>query len=258
MIIAIKSYLLKRLVLSPGSLVEKLLLRLGHKQFLAVLSAIIQKKSSALAPAESLKLLFDLENKLYSFEGQEAIRYGNGLHTKHKHIRYHEFFVQRIEPGSRVLDVGCGNGALAYDIATQITDVEVYGIDIDPRNINIARTNHAVENIEFVCGDALHDLPNQAMDVVVLSNVLEHIERRVDFLKGLQQTYHPQKFLIRVPIFERDWRVPLKEELGIDYRLDPTHHIEYRQDEFVREIEHAGLHIYHSQVNWGEIWAEVA
>jgi SAM-dependent methyltransferase len=179
------------------------------------------------------------------------------LHTKHKHIKYHDFFVQRIEPESRILDVDCGNGALAYDIATQVAEVSVYGIDSDPVNIKYARQNYSAGNIRFVCGDALGELPEQHIDVIVLSNVLEHIKKRVDFLRGLQERYQPQKFLIRVPIFERDWRVPLKEELGIDYRLDPTHYIEYRQDEFVEEIARAGLWIRYSQINWGEIWAEL-
>ena len=110
--------------------------------------------------------MFDLESTLYSLEGLEAIRYGNGLHTKHKHIRYHDFFVQRIEPGSRVLDVSCGNGALAYDIATQVADVSVYGIDIKPENINIAQARYAQANIEFVCGNVLHDLPKELYDPV--------------------------------------------------------------------------------------------
>ena len=69
--------------------------------------------------------------------------------------------------------------------------------------------------------------------------------------------YNPQKILLRVPIFERDWRVPLKEELGVDYRLDQTHFIEYRQDEFWKEIKEAGFEVDHFVVKWGEIWAEV-
>jgi hypothetical protein len=88
--------------------------------------------------------------------------------------------------------------------------------------------------------------------------VLEHIEKRVEFLRMLQDKYQPKKFLIRVPIFERDWRVPLKQELGVDYRLDATHFIEYRQEEFAAEMQQAGLTILHIQVNWGEIWAEAA
>ena len=42
-------------------------------------------------------------------------------------------------------------------------------------------------------------------DVIVLSNVLEHIEHRVSFLKSLVSEVRPQKVLIRVPYFKREY-----------------------------------------------------
>jgi len=91
--------------------------------------------------------------------------------------------------------------------------------------------------------------------VVVLSNVLEHLDDRTKFLKLLKERISPSKYLIRVPIFERDWRVPLKKELGVDYRLDPTHRIEYTQEEFFNELHQTGLRTEAYEVRWGEIWA---
>ena len=252
-----KRTLFKYTFLSGKSLIKRILLGLNSKQLVTMIVQLLRLKLRVLPPKQSLRVLFELENALYELEGQEAVRYGNGVHTKHKHIKYHDFFVRRIAAGSRVLDVGCGNGALAYDIATQVVNGSVYGIDISAHNIEYARQTYPAKNIEYVRGDALCDLPNQAFDVLVLSNVLEHIEKRVDFLQKLQATYQPKKFLIRVPVYERDWRVPLKEELEIDYRLDATHYIEYRRKEFFEEITQAGLDVTHIQINWGEIWAEV-
>ncbi len=37
-----------------------------------------------------------------------AIVYDGGVHAKHRLMRYHDFFVERISPGEHVLDVGCG------------------------------------------------------------------------------------------------------------------------------------------------------
>jgi hypothetical protein len=45
--------------------------------------------------------------------------------------------------------------------------------------------------------------------------------------------------------------------LGLDYRLDPTHRIEYTQESFAEEIQQAGLEIAHQEVRWSEIWAEL-
>jgi hypothetical protein len=58
--------------------------------------------------------------------------------------------------------------------------------------------------------------------------------------------------LLRVPSFERDWRVPLKQELGIDYRLDPTHFTEYTLESFAQEVGSAGLRVVHQECRWGE------
>lgn len=88
-----------------------------------------------------------------------------------------------------------------------------------------------------------------------MSNVLEHIEHRPEMLKTLNEKYKPKRFIIRVLVYERDWRVPLKDELGIDYKLDETHFIEFTLETFEEETSIAGLKIDHIEVRWGEIWA---
>jgi hypothetical protein len=79
----------------------------------------------------------------------------------------------------------------------------------------------------------------------------------VDFLKKIVQQVGPRRLIIRVPLFERDWRVPLKKELGIDYRLDSTHCIEYTQEDFFTELQLSGLQATHTEFRWGEIWGVV-
>lgn len=206
-------------------------------------------------PADALKLLFQLDSDLYSLEGKMSVAYDNGIHTKHRHTRYHDFFVDRIKAGERVLDIGCGIGVLAFDIAEKSKAI-VTGIDISDKNIEIARSTFAHSNVSYVFGDVLGKSFEEKFDVVVLSNVLEHIENRIDFLKGISESVKPDRILLRVPLFERDWRVPLKKELGLDYRLDSTHFIEYTHQEFAAEIEAAGLKFNHYESRWGEIWAE--
>ena len=90
-----------------------------------------------------------------------------------------------------------------------------------------------------------------------MSNVLEHIEDRVSFLKKVQKQIRPGRYLLRVPMFNREWRVPLRKELGLPYFLDDTHYTEYTQESFALEMQSAGLRIFHMEIRWGEIWAEV-
>lgn len=219
---------------------------------------LIEQFSLQLSTSDRLKLLLDLEARLYEQTGRAAIAYGNGVHTKHRHINYHQFFIDRIPMHSKVLDIGCGNGALTQDIACKVTDVAIVGIDLNPHNIDYARKQFAHPSVQYICGDVLKDLPRAQFDYIVMSNVLEHLPERVGFLKQLVTLYNPSSILVRVPVFERDWRVPLKEELGIDYRLDATHYIEYKKGQFEQELAESGLVIKEKLVNWGEIWAECA
>ena len=92
----------------------------------------------------------------------------------------------------------------------------------------------------------------------MVSNVLEHIERRVDFLRDVQARTTPHRWLVRVPMFDREWRVPMRKELGMYYFGDPTHYIEYTRETFEDEMREAGFAIREMQINWGEIWAQVA
>lgn len=220
------------------------------------LTQVIRERARTLPPADGLRFLFRLDSALYSVQGQLAVAYDGGTHTKHRHMRYHDFFVGRIHAGEHVLDIGCGIGAVAYDVAEQAR-ATVVGIDLNPENIRKATQRYSHPHIHYVIGDALQALPRQTFDVVILSNVLEHLPERPQFLRRVQETISPSRILIRVPLFERDWRVPLKQELGVEWRLDKTHEIEYTLESFAEEMQEAGMHIVYQEVRWGETWVEV-
>jgi SAM-dependent methyltransferase len=131
------------------------------------------------------------------------------------------------------------------------------GVDLSPDNIETARHRYRHPRVEYRVEDGLRDNRDDRFDVVVLSNILEHLPERPAFLRRMQQAARPSRMLIRVPLFERDWQVPLKRELGVEWRLDPTHETEYTLESFVDEVTQAGCRIVHQEVRWGEIWAEV-
>ena len=220
-----------------------------------MLADLVGRAIRGSSPRDSLLMLFELENRLYKLEGRASVEYGGGLHTKHRHTDYHGFFTRNIKAGERVLDIGCGNGFLSYDMASQVEGVRVVGIELSEANVRFAREHYRHPGLEFTQGDALKLLPHESFDVVTLSNVLEHIEHRVEFLQRVRQQIKPKRLILRVPVFERDWRVPLKKELGVDYRLDATHCIEYTQEEFFAELGQAGLRTTHVEFRWGEIWS---
>ncbi|MEI7597376.1 MAG: methyltransferase domain-containing protein [Bacteroidota bacterium] len=239
------------------SLIEQKWRNLDDERLLLKLKNLINQRSEQRSSFESLHFFFKLDKWVEEKEGRESVRYGQGVHPKHFQMRYHDFFIDRINPDENVLDVGCGYGSVAFDIANSIENCHVIGIDIEKHNIDEANKMHVHNNITYIHADALKYMPDEKIDCIVLSNVLEHIEDRITFLKLLSNHYQPKRTLIRVPMYERSWVVPMKKELGADYFCDPTHYIEYTLTEFKNEVENAGLTIIYQQINWGEIWAEI-
>ena len=200
-----------------------------------------------------LRFVLQLHSFVYKLASKLAIKAEGGLHPKHRLMNYHEFFVSHIDAQDHVLDIGCGNGALAFDLAKKAR--QVVGIEIQEKNQHAWKQTFAAPNLTFLIADATTYKPEQTFDVVVLSNVLEHIEHRVEFLHHIKHL--APKFLIRVPMIDRDWITLYKKELGLEYRLDQTHFIEYTFKHFEEELTQAGFVIQNSSVQFGEIWAVV-
>ena len=76
-----------------------------------------------------------------------------------------------ILPGSRVLDVGCGTGRLAREVAALAPAGTVSGIDLSTRMIELARTQATaagVTNVAFERGDAqVHPFNEASFDRVL-------------------------------------------------------------------------------------------
>ena len=210
----------------------------------------------------AMRVLLRADDFLTKCINRLAIEYDGGVHVKHRLMKYHDFFVERISPGERVLDVGCGDTGTGRILELVGPHIERgLGIDMSLAMLAVARDRLERAGLRHCTvrqGD-IYDLPvpKESFDVIMLSNILEHIEQRVEFLTIVHERLSPQRCLIRVPMFNRDWRVPLREELAMSYFSDPTHYTEYTQESFEKEIRAAGLTITHLQINWGEIWAEV-
>jgi SAM-dependent methyltransferase len=173
----------------------------------------------------------------------------DGSHPKHRIMDYHEWFCCHLHQDWLVVDVGCGKGEMASDLARHCRSV--VAIDLVAKNIEEAQRRRQAPNIQFVCGDALEfSFPNA--DVVVLSNVLEHLCSRVNFLRRLSQL--APRILVRVPLIDRDWLPLLLKERGLPWALDDTHEIEYTQALLEDELSEAGYEIVEIRIKYGELY----
>src|SRR5919197_867838 len=133
--------------------------RLWRGLFRFWLSVVASDPDKRRAARELLRSYDDVYRSL----DRVAIEYDGGIHVKHRLTRYHDFFLERVQPGEQVLDIGSGKGELAHDRVT------------------------------FLEGNVLETLPGGDFDVVVLSNVLEHLGPRVDFLRRIVESARPKR-----------------------------------------------------------------
>lgn len=191
-----------------------------------------------------------IHNSAYHIISQCALILNSGLHPKHRLTRYHQFFLHNIQRGDRILDLGCGNGFLAFALAQKAKFV--LAIDLNKKNIAQARKNYGAPNIEYKVGDVTQISIKQRFDAVILSNILEHIKERIVFLNKIKKI--APKILIRVPLLTRDWLTLYKKELGLPWRLDKTHYVEYTLDSLQTELARAGLALQKYSIQFGELW----
>jgi methionine biosynthesis protein MetW len=78
---------------------------------------------------------------------------------------------QMIEPGTRVLDVGCGDGTLLSHLALY-KEVDGRGIELSQEGVN-ACVAHGLPVIQGDADTDLYDYPDGAFDTVVLSQTLQ-------------------------------------------------------------------------------------
>lgn len=106
-----------------------------------------------------------------------------------------------IQPGSRLLDVGCYDGSF---LARLPSHVQKLGVDIDAPAIERGKNQYADQDIEFFLGDfETFAFSGAAPDTITMFHVLEHLPRPVEVLKKLRDiASQSTSLVIEVPILE--------------------------------------------------------
>lgn len=212
---------------------------------------------SRLPAHQAAAFVMAFDSATYYLHGSTAAAANGGCHPKHRLLNYHAFFCENITEGANVIDLGSGNGELALSIARRCA-ATVSGVEWNTHNLILAQSlasAHAPPHpLTFHHGDICTFRAGGTFDVIVLSNVLEHLANRVQLLTQWQEWYRPTTFLIRVPAVDRDWRVAWKQELEVEWRCDPTHETEYTPDTLAAELRSAGMSVQSIDRRWGELY----
>jgi len=87
------------------------------------------------------------------------------------------------DPGTRLLDCGCGDGELTAKVAETLDTENIFGIDVSPTNVVEAR----IRGVKTFLGDLNRpfDFPDGFFDVVIANQVIEHIYDTDNFVREI-------------------------------------------------------------------------
>ena len=109
-----------------------------------------------------------------------------------------------VERGTRVLDIGCGNGEL-MELLVAERDVDARGLELGQQGVNACVSR----GLAVVQGNADMDLsyyPDQGFDTVILSQTLQATRRPKEVLQEMSRI--GSKLIVSIPNFGH-WRIRL-------------------------------------------------
>ena len=130
------------------------------------------------------KKLFGKGVKAWPVESKKSRSYILRWAKKHK-----------FKPDSKILEVGCGSGEIAFVIATH-HDIQVEACDFSETVLSICHERKCPENLTFFHGNAMthRGFPNPPYDWIIADQFLQGIigGDRVFFLKRIRENLKPE------------------------------------------------------------------
>lgn len=160
----------------------------------------------------------------------------------------HDWYLAVLQPGMRVLDVGCGNGMHSLRAAQRGTAaVALDGNDVNLQaGVQLATTQCAIQGagrVAFLKADIEQPLPVQSgqFDAALLLDVIEHVVRRQALLAAIHAALRPGGvLLVSAPNRATRWKRGLAAA-GLFAYADPDHKVEYSFDELADELARGGF-----------------
>ena len=188
------------------------------------------------------------------------------------------FFLTYLGPGMRVLDCGCGPGAMTVDLAAAVAPGEVVGLDLEADQFAVGRTlasERGLANVRFEQG-SVYQLPfgDASFDAVFAHAVLYHLADPVAALREIHRVLRPggvvgvrdtdvggDFYAPQDPLIDRAWELldRLVRHNGGNPRFGRTQRAGLREAGFGEIAATASFDAFgtpEAARAWGDFWAD--
>lgn len=173
-----------------------------------------------------------------------------------KNFTYREI-IKTIKPYindfNTVLDIGSGVGTIAFYLASK--GKKVTGIEISESAVSIAKANAKIFNLEkkidFIAAEFPSGVPNKKYDLVIFSEVIEHLEDDNKALRDIWNVLKPSGLLVittpsqNAPLYRMGLLNNFDKEVG--------HLRRYTPKSLKLLVEKNGFKVVSSEINEGII-----
>lgn len=124
---------------------------------------------------------------------------------------------------TRLLDIGCGDGKFVHDAIQR--GYNAMGIDLSPDRVSKGKEMYNLSDSQIACENVDDFSENQKFDIIVMWDVIEHVESPSLLLNSIKKLCHSKTKIfaltmsvdsITYKLFKKDWNY-----------VNPTQHLHY-------------------------------
>lgn len=162
--------------------------------------------------------------------------------VRHRNEVIREHFGNLICERNEVAEVGCGSG-LVLSYLSEVLHRRIDGFEL---NLDALKLCPKVSGLLYIY-DFLQRQSDylEKYDLLIMMDVLEHIENEQEFLRAIRDHITPQGYLIV--------GVPMRQHLYSSYDRAAGHHRRYDQNYLKSVVESSGFKVVKS-VQWGHVY----
>jgi 2-polyprenyl-3-methyl-5-hydroxy-6-metoxy-1,4-benzoquinol methylase len=165
-----------------------------------------------------------------------------GLDPPEERLR-RAFLLEHVDPQSRVLDVGCGEGHFAAELAQ--AGISVVGVDVAEEPLRRARSRYPSLDLRIVPAEDTWPLPDAGFEVVWAGETIEHVADTPGWFSEMRRLLLPGgSLLLSTPAHGRFARLRLAlSGKAFDAHFDPrADHLRfYTRRTLRRSLEDSGF-----------------